>query len=99
MKNGVEFREQNRYEHMQSNTAKSDSAMVKALIKTGIVKTANGAYIIMIFIIVLTSALSIWIFWRNSQGDNGTIMYREDIPPEILEQIPSDQLRKIPSRN
>jgi len=74
----------------------NNSFMVNALIEMGIVKSVRSANIVLISVIVICSVIGIWFYWQKPS--DGQILYREDIPDELVDQIPDDQLRKIPSR-
>lgn len=60
---------------------------------------STTATILLVGITLCAFALSGWILYSGSQsGTPKEIIYREDIPPEILKNIPREKLREIPSR-
>lgn len=101
MSGNVEFQnKQNFSRQKQSAQAKSDSKMANAIIRTGIIKNKQSASLLLLIVAIAIFSLSVWIFYNNSQPQKDVeIIYREDIPSEILDQIPLDQLKEIPSRN
>ena len=82
----------------QKSSTKTSSVMAQFLINRGIVKKQSHASALLLLIALVAFSISAWLFFGNTTQHGGTI-YREDIPEEILNQIPRDELKKIPSRN
>ena len=76
------------------------SKMVEWVLKAGVVKNEQQANYVLLGIAGIFFIASIYLlFGQNFSTQNTEVQYREDIPPEILQQIPPEMLNQIPSRN
>ena len=96
----VEFPEEKFDAGGNDYVVKKTPTMVKWVMKTGIAKDEKQANIILIVIAILFLALSLYIFANTGSNQKGTAgaLYIEDIPEEELKDIPPEILETIPSR-
>jgi len=77
--------------------------LTKLLLKTKLIKNENQAHTILIIIVVLGILITLYNFGLFRSIKNYIIqhrtIYREDLTPEELEQLPPDVLKTLPTRN
>jgi|SRR3989344_6733111 len=75
-------------------------ALVRLLLKLGIVKTTTQANHLLLGTVILFFALAIYIFGQTAGWfSSATPSYREDVPPEVRATLPPEILDSLPSRN
>jgi len=78
--------------------AKKTPAMVKWIMKTGLVKDKTQANIVLIVIAVVFFGITWWLIAGGNTPTQETT-YLEDIPEDVRATLPPEILETIPSRN
>lgn len=93
----VEFLEQGK--SSRSTTNRKVAAMSRMLIRVGLVKTARQADILLAVFACVCLAIAVVLYGFNfGWFVHASVPYRQDIPPNILKQLPQSTQNYLPNK-
>lgn len=94
----VEFEENLYLKSFSKSRKPRPSFLIGLLIKIGIAKTINGAQTILLFVFIVSTALTFYVIYRGFVLPKQNITYYEDLSASERAQIDPDVLNSLPRR-